>query len=302
MRYLTKTLLSFAVVFVLPVSVQASQLRIVASEDTLKQSDTFEANIFLDTKSEYINAIDGFLVVPSGLTVREIRFDSSVVPLWVEAPKAVAGGVSFAGVMPGGYKGSPEIQENSHGNLFVVVLEAQRAGSYTLSFRSGTSVYIDDGFGTKDSTSFVSSKVSVASSVGGEAHVTLAEDTLPPEPFMLSLSSGEPYGIEGEVIVFSTQDKNTGVDHFEVAQSYNKFARRGLSWSTTTSPYALSGMDEGTYIFVKAVDGNGNFEVARLAPRSYSFYAFVYTWGLYVGAGLVVLTAFVIHFIRRKRR
>ena len=92
-------------------------------------------------------------------------------------------------------------------------------------------------------------------------------------------------------MVFATQDKKSGVDHYEVAEDktnvgveYNK-----LNWHRAGSPYLLSDQSLGNFVYVKAVDNRGNERVAMLssAPikKGYKIYLF---WGI-IGLSLIWL-------------
>ena len=69
-------------------------------------------------------------------------------------------------------------------------------------------------------------------------------------------------------IVFATQDKASGVDHYEVKESRQKILTFFSRWRAAESPHVLKDQELRSYIFVKAVDKTGNERIVKLSPQN----------------------------------
>ncbi len=286
----------------LPSFVEAAELRLETGMISPRAGDTFIVDLFLDTQSEVVNALEGALIFPSNLVLRDIRLSGSFVPLWVSSPyEKETGVIEFAGILPGGYQ-----EQNSarpRGNVFTLVFQAQRAGVATITFTSQTAVYLNDGKGTRAGLTVAPLSLSIRPSSGSPQEAVLENDTLPPEAFTPLIVSGEPFGYAGPVLIFSTQDKDSGILRYDVARSYNRYAReKNLPWQETESPYVLTAEDADTYVFVRAVDQVGNTYRAFVPPQKPSIMTLLYTWwfvGLVLFVGVILLGSF---FLGRRYR
>src|SRR3989344_5733313 len=63
------------------------------------------AVVEVDTGNKNINAIEGALVLPEGMYIREIQTGNSVILMWVEEPRQTENIITFAGITPGGFEG-----------------------------------------------------------------------------------------------------------------------------------------------------------------------------------------------------
>lgn len=82
-------------------------------------------------------------------------------------------------------------------------------------------------------------------------HISLAADTQPPLPFEPKLVSDPAIHGGKYVLVFSTTDAESGIDHYEVKEGL-------LRWERAESPYVLPLQHLPKIIVVKAVDRAGN--------------------------------------------
>jgi hypothetical protein len=109
-------------------------------------------------------------------------------------------------------------------------------------------------------------------------------------------------------IAFSTTDKQTGIDRYEVREEllsqFDTFSwgRANVSWIETRSPYVLKDQSLNSIIRVRAIDKAGNEYIATLVPdpalRTLSFTQFL-TYVLFIL--LVLLAAVGAWFIARRR-
>lgn len=282
-----------------PHTADAATIRVVAPE-TVNVGEHFSVEVFLDTEGENINALEGSIILPEGVTLSEIRYRGSVVSLWLSPPAERAKGtIDFEGVLPGGYQASPE--RLGSGNLFTVALTADREGTARFSFGETLHVYRNDGEGTVLPISKSPVEIRVVAS-GAPNFKEFGVDTYPPEVFTPAVVSGDLYNIAGDVLVFVTQDKDTGVRGYEVGFSYVGFLPEFfVAWRPAESPLQISGEVSGKYAFVRATDGAGNTRVATLPPVRPGFASFFMTWGLPAAVLLFVGFLFLsVFFAKRK--
>lgn len=255
--------------FVLPTTnVFAAEVNVEFPTTPVGVGDSFLVPITFDTQGESINALEGDLhYAPDTLTLKEIRDGNSIINLWLERPADTNGTIHFAGITPGGYAGDS-------GELFTLVFEARKAGSAYFSLTDAQAL-LNDGAGTKTSIRLHSSVIAVARTGSGIRVGSLVDsDHAPPEVFVPTVGSDPAFFDGVRFVVFATQDKGSGIDHYEVAEK-NKFPAfffDHLDWREATSPYVLPEQDPYAYVYVKAFDKAGNVRVAVLSPKNLPLY------------------------------
>ncbi len=97
----------------------------------------------------------------------------------------------------------------------------------------------------------------------------IANDSTPPEAFTIgvyrdpSLFSGQWFA------VFSTVDKQTGVDHYDVAEvpiPQLTEPQEQWNWTRAVSPYLIKDQSMNEVIAVRAIDSAGNARVEEYTP------------------------------------
>ena len=148
-----------------------------------------------------------------------------------------------------------------------------------MSFADTTNVYLNDGLGTALKANTSGTKIVVGDNFSGGANDEwnnrVREDTIPPKQFSITLTKDDS-AFHGEYfIVFNTNDKQTGIDHYEVIEErinnlgdFDFFKWGGVTapWKRATSPYVLEDQSLNSVIRVKAIDKAGNEYVASLVP------------------------------------
>ncbi len=205
--------------------------------------------IEVDTGVETVNAIEGTLVLPRGVSIGDIYFGNSAVLIWITKPTLdiEANVISFAGLTPGGFRGKyPLFYLNNVDNPSLM------GASFTK-----VSAFKSDGSGTE-----VEVKLSFSPA-------EIREDTAPPESFVPVVSSS-PEIFDGQhFISFVTQDKGTGVKSYEYSSTW--FLSPGDKWTSIDSPYLLSNLDKFKKIHIRAQDQSGNFRiVSTVGPYWYA--------------------------------
>ncbi len=67
-------------------------------------------------------------------------------------------------------------------------------------------------------------------------------------------------------MTFATQDKQSGIDHYEIQESRSSKIDAG-KWKTAESPYLLIDQELHSFIYVLAIDRQGNERVIKVFPR-----------------------------------
>ena len=230
----------------------ASVLSVQPSSLSVATGSSFTASVLLDSESKPINTIEGDLIYnKNNLVPEKIIIGKSFISFWVEKPNVINEGViHFSGIVPGGVS-------VDKGELFNVVLKTNFQSTENL-YISNANLFINDGQGTKDSATTPMVSVKVIDGFQGSVESSLPKDTTPPEPFKIQLVK-DPSLYDGSyTIVFSTQDKGTGVDHYTVCELFDK------NCTSAESPYLLKKQSPFYYIVVNAYDVDGNVTKSKI--------------------------------------
>lgn len=219
------------------------------------------AVIEVNTKGEEINALEGTLALPKGMRAH-VAVGGSIISLWVEEPQLKDGMVRFSGITPGGFEGVHSVF-TIQGEFTPRDLEGARFEDVVALKNDGTGERVP---------------VSLSFSL-----TPFRADTEPPESFMPSISS-DPALFDGKYfLVFTTQDKNSGIRRYEVREGRFGF------WREAESPYPLTHQRLDRNIYVKAIDDAGNERVA-IVPATES-HAWWESYGLFAILIVLVLGA-----------
>lgn len=235
----------------------------------------------LDTKGESINALEGTLVYPKELKLREIRDGNSIINFWLERPHD-ENGIRFAGITPGGYRGPAR-------EVFTLVFDVLKSGGEKFLLRDGKA-YLSDGEGTLVA-------LTLATGTSTLNTPAVADDRTPPEPFEISRGKDPTLFNSESFIAFASQDKQTGIDHYELAEFVGPrlpaLLANNLSWKEIESPYEIA--SDG-YVYVKAVDRAGNSRLAVLSPSHLPLY---YNWYILLVILMTLLVCAYVYYVRR---
>lgn len=268
----------------------AAEIAVVSDAVGIKTGDEFLVDVSLDT-DESINVVAGTIVLPTQmLELEDIRDGNSVVSFWIERPDGSiteSSGVKkirFAGLIPGGFVG--------HGGLlFSIRLLAKYQGSGTITVDGATTLR-SDGEGSPASLTVIPFPFFIAEGTPGSARkIAHPQDVDPPESFEPFVTR-DPALFEGKYfLVFTTQDKTSGIAYYAVAESPSKKLPSADDWKRAQSPYVLTDQELKSYLYVKAVDRAGHERIATLRPQnSPSRYAVYFLWGILFMGGLMSLT------------
>ena len=262
-----------------------------ALSNQVRVGNEFAIDLMLDTEMKEINAVEAKVLFPADvLELKEISDGNSLINIWAQKPEfskdasEQVGVVSLAGVIPGGYNGYLGKRK-----IISLIFQAKNNGASSVLITEAKAL-INDGLGTAAPVTSTNWQFSISADAPAVGNA-LIKDQERPEDFIIHLSKDANIFNGQWFVVFATQDKKSGVDHYEVAEDktnvgveYNK-----LNWHRAGSPYLLSDQSLGNFVYVKAVDNRGNERVAMLssAPikKGYKIYLF---WGI-IGLSLIWL-------------
>src|SRR3990167_1755563 len=256
MKKILFILLSIA--FLFPYHLFAAEVSFDTTSQDIKVNQLFKVGVFINTDEESINAIEGKIIFPQDLLeIKKINDGNSIINFWIEKPKSATGGqIAFSGIVPGGYN-------DSRGLIFSITFLAKKEGGGAIEF-SGVKALRNDGKGTEAPLTISNFQFLISNPPAGEPvpQITIpkTEDRNPPEEFTPQIAA-DPAIFDGKwFLVFATQDKGSGIDHYEVCEGKRKCV-------TAENPYFLQNQDLDEGIVVKAIDKSGNERVATIPPQ-----------------------------------
>ncbi len=252
----------------IPLWAQGAVLYLESASGEYHLDDVFIVEVRLNTEGESINTAEVNLTFPQEiLEVKDFSKGNSILTLWVKEPSFSnkTGVISFIGGIPGGC-----LEEN--GLLGKVIFRVKEKGEAEIEFQKASRVLLNDGFGTEAK---LEAKGAVFNVLAEKLELSenewlreIRKDTVSPEPFEIEISQ-DPNIFEGKYfITFSTTDKQTGIDYYQVSE----MTKNGLEvWQTGRSPHLLEDQTLKSIIRVKAVDKAGNEIIAEYIPPQNPF-------------------------------
>lgn len=254
----------------------------VHSKNTvLPTEQKVEIAVVIDTQQEYINALEGDLLVPSDIIVADILDSSEVLSFWVEKPKYSDAKIHFSGMTPGGFSGE--------GLLFRIIVQAKKDQEVNFVL-TDLQALLNDGQGTATRAEAVGLKVNFVSTkdTSTESVSVAISDREMPESFTPIISRLDQIEPGIFFLVFDTQDKGTGIDHYEVREGWRFYEE-------ASSPYRLKNQKLNDDIYVKVFDKAGNQRVVKVLAFNKKYW---YEKIEFYGIILVVIFAY---FILKKK-
>lgn len=311
-----------------PVPAFAAELKLSSSQtQEIALGQQFQVDLLLDAEGESLNAIEGKIVFPDILELKNIYDGDSIISLWVEKPSLNSkfyplNSVFFSGIIPGGFRGvlSPYWQGLKPGKVFSLIFEAKNPGAGTIEAKDVRTL-LNDGKGTEtgvktsnypsDSAGgqFLISKQIPIRRFGGQTPTLETKDGEPPESFRPEIIRDPNVSDNKWFLVFAAQDKGTGIERYEILEkkeyrirnlgpSPESYILHSKSWIKAESPYILNDQKLRSYIYVKAVDGAGNERTVIIEPRyPLKWYENYWIWVIII---LIIMVA-VLLFLRQKK-
>ena len=274
-----QTTLVFGLLFVAAIPVFAAEISFDSKIQEIGVGSQFEVNVFLNPEGEDINAIEGRIIFPEKIIeLKEIKDGNSIVNFWIERPEINNGEILFSGIIPGGYIGNK-------GLIFSAVFYAKKQGKGFIEIRE-PKILLNDGQGTETKTEASVLEIAISPKAPSVLPLT-KKDIEPPEDFLPEIASDQSV-FEGKwFLVFATQDKVSGIGHYEVCEGKRKCV-------VAESPYLLENQNLDDEIVVKAIDKSGNERIVTLPAQKPAVW-----YKNYLILAIIILVIAVAYFIWR---
>ena len=285
-----------SVLCLLPWAVGAAVLYLEPAQGEYQLGDTFSVQVIIDTEKDCINTVKGEIDFSKDI-LETVNFTTgnSILTIWLEKPKINQnlGKISFVGGIPSGYCGPLPGEPGELDLLLKIFFKTKKEGMANLRLSEESQVLLNDGFGTPAKLTLKAASYEVEprkDRAKDEWQKELEKDDIPPESFEIEINQ-TPEIFEGKYfIIFSTTDKQTGIDYYEVKEGKK-------DWKRVESPYLLEDQSLQSIIKVKAIDKAGNERMAEYLPpkKPFPYWLIVATI-----VGLFII-GWVIYKITRKR-
>jgi hypothetical protein len=302
LNLLQKIIFSVALFLFLPIISHASTLYIDSPNAVYGPGDSFLVDLKLDIGEEAcINTIETGLEFPKNyLQVLEFISGESFINIWLKNPgrdeiiKANTEGIlNFSGGIPGGYcgkipgdPGDSNIVGRVAFSIPGTIISDEDREELSIIISRESRLLLNDGLGTDDKIEFKDLTIDFRkkkTGLGGDWESSILNDDISPEPFIVELYSN-PNIYQGQYyIIFSSTDKQSGIDHYEVLEirlgdrigekpkvSFKDklfgIGRDAPLWEKAEIPYLLFDQSLQSLIKVRAIDRNGNERLVEFIP------------------------------------
>jgi hypothetical protein len=233
----------------------AAIVKVDTEFNSLHVGDVFTVEVLVDTEKVTLNAVEVGTAFPAELLEYQASDDGdSVVNLWVEKPSYKEPNlVSFSGITPGGFSGDKV-------SLLAITFKVLAVGQGNIEINQAK-LLMHDGLGTEAPVTNQNLHFSVSE---GEAstNVNTIDDELP-ESFVPEIINDRDVYDGKYSLIFSTEDKGSGLDHYEVKEGLFGLYKKAVS------PYLLEYQQLNKKIVVRAIDRLGNKRVEVLYPQNW---------------------------------
>ncbi len=313
-----------AVLFVVPYGANAALLYMDPENASVYRGDSITLSLRLDTdEGECINVADIVVEYDSSVRAVDVSRGNSIFNVWVEDPRIDEDNntISFAGGIPGGYcgriPGDPRLTNIVAEFVFRSPGFSVGSGNNPVAeikINDVSQVLLNDGKGTKAPLRLKGATINLLDFAGSSREDNWSDrvndDDVPPSDFVITLTKEESVFSGKYFIVFNSQDKQSGIDHYEVMEEpfdefyLFKWGRLDAPWVRSESPYVLKDQTLNSTIRVKAIDKASNETIVTLVPetaiRSMSK-GKILTIIFVVSIG-IILVAGVIYGLARRRK
>lgn len=235
--------------------------------------------LIIDAQKQ-INAVSGIITLGNAFSIESVSDANSIVNFWIEHPKAErsTNKVTFAGIIPGGFEGKA--------SLLRLDVRAKQEGVHDIGLSGADiKVYLNGPDGVQDTATL--SDISL--SVDDKPASISPGDTELPEHFLISVTQNDLLHEGKWVVIFATQDKQSGIKEYQVAERKGKRVKdyAVLDWKHAESPYVVKDQHLRSFIYVKAIDYAGNERIEVMPPQ------YPITWYDYIILNLPIVLIFV---------
>ena len=274
--------------FVMPAS--ASTVAVTSATTSVQVGEIFSITVTDDTEQQSINAVEAVVTWASD----QFEFVSadnshSVLSLWIESPVVRnKNEIHFSGIAPGGFTASDT-------PLITLLFKAVHTGQATFTLGQ-TKNLLNDGAGTEAIVKKRDLQVRVTD--GQAVPVIPTKESELPEHFSPIFVTDSDLYDNADTLIFSTTDKGSGLDHFEI--------KEGLSgtYNRVTSPYQIRDKSRTQSVTIKAIDRAGNERIERFYPQNFRpwYQQRQIIGGILIGCLLVLSLFFILSRKNWRRR
>lgn len=255
----------------------------------LFRGDSVTVALRLDTDTgECINTIDAVIHYDTSINAVDISRGDSILNIWVEEPEIdkINHTIRFAGGIPGGYCGRIPGDPSLTNVILKVIFQSpglsvgggENSKNPHVWLDESSQVLLHDGYGSPATLAVQDATITLADTPGSQIQDTWKDDvradTELPSDFAITLTRDDVAFNGDYFIVFNSNDKQSGIDHYEVMEEpFSEFflfrwGRADAPWERAESPYVLKDQTLNSTIRVKAIDKAGNTRVVTLVPDS----------------------------------
>jgi len=260
--------------FVFCLNANAASLSLVSSVSEIGIGQQFQVDLMLDAQGQDINAVEGRITFPNNLTaIENVNDGNSIINFWAKNPVySKNSDVVFSGVIPGGFQGvlSPYYKGGKPGKILSLIFQSKNEGSGIIAIKDAK-VLLNDGKGTEAELQISNFQFLISNQIPiFEFPTASVKDTRPPELFT-PIIARDSNVFNGEwFLVFMTEDKESGVGHYEIAEKSGSLKQNysELPWQTAESPYLLKDQKLASYIYVRVIDRANNERITVLPPQN----------------------------------
>lgn len=292
-RFFITGLFLWALYLFVPHVSYASTIFVETEPLVYKIGDIVRFDIYLNTEGSFINTIDTEVSFDS----KDLKFfdfgdSDSVINFWVEK-KSVSNVINLSGIVPGGFAGEK-------GKIMSLYFETLKKGQTNITVQNST-LFLNDGEGTEEKILSTSSSIETSNEVSQNKGILkdYSQDFYPPESFSPEISRSASLYDNQWFLVFSTQDKDSGMSHYLIKEARYKPFLFFKKWAKSASPYVLKDQSKSSFIAIKAVDKAGNEMTERLYPENLRPLIEQILVGI-LFAGIVLLCIFVLYKLVKK--
>ena len=283
----------FLALMLMPFSSWAALLYLEPDSGTYGPGDSFMVDIKMDVESGCVNTIDGYISFSNDyLSLLDFYTGESMLSVWVEKPNESkldkineAGEIHFSGGIPGD-PGESNILGKIVFQIPSLIVNKGVKEAIDINFTDKTKVYLNDGLGTEDSLTARGARIKYSNtpvSPNEDWRQIVDSDNIPPEPFVVELHQRDDIYGGKKYIIFSTSDKQSGVDHYEILEIkpedevdqapklkwYERLLnqkKEAPAWIESEMPYVLKDQSLESIVRVRAVDKAGNERTVEYIP------------------------------------
>lgn len=261
-----------------PLLAQAAQIYLDPATGKYPPGVTFGVDVRLDNQGQCVNAAEVDIAYPKNLLEAvEASGGDSIFSLWIKEPTVYPdyGLVSLVGGLPGGYCGrvsGDTALSNKLATIYfrfptstVASVSSSIPISATITIVSSTNAVLNDGLGTFANISLAGATYTeiLKGQYAPESawDNLIKNDTTAPEAFRVGVYRDPSLFDDQLFAVFSAVDKQTGIDHYEVAEvpaSDLGLPENQWNWARSVSPYLIKDQNLSGAIEVRAIDKAGN--------------------------------------------